>query len=177
MKKIIFALFISLVTFGCKINQQHINAIKNTEGNLVGIANKQTFNQEPYNTWFSENYNNYTVDNETILELSKHLEGIKIKGFMGTWCSDSRRETPHFYKILEAANFDTNNLTLITVNKDKETPNHLEKGLNILRVPTFIFYKNNVEIGRYVEYARETMEKDFLKIVSGKEYFHSYEEN
>jgi transcriptional regulator with XRE-family HTH domain len=37
-----------------------------------------------------------------------------------------------------------------------------------------IFYKDGKEIGRYVEFARETLEKDMLAIVSGKSYKHSY---
>ena len=95
---------------------------------------------------------------------------------MGTWCGDSKRETPRFYKIMEDANFVFyKNFKLVTVNRKKKTPDNLQEGLNILRVPTFIFYKNGKEIGRYVEYPRETMEKDILKIVTQKEYKHSYE--
>jgi hypothetical protein len=47
--------------------------------------------------------------------------------------------------------------------------------LNIFKVPTFIFYKDGKEIGRYVEYARVSLEKDILKIVSGLPYKHSYD--
>jgi thiol-disulfide isomerase/thioredoxin len=61
---------------------------------------------------------------------------------MGTWCGDSKRETPAFYKILDNTVFDYNNLELITVSRAKETPEGFEKDLNIIRVPTFIFYKN-----------------------------------
>ena len=37
------------------------------------------------------------------------------------------------------------------------------------------FYKDGKEIGRYVEYARVSLEKDILKIVSGLPYKHSYD--
>jgi thiol-disulfide isomerase/thioredoxin len=94
---------------------------------------------------------------------------------MGTWCGDSRRETPRFYKVLEQTDFDLNNFELITVNKDKKTPDNLQEGLNIIRVPTFIFYKQGKEVGRYVEFPRETLEKDILKIVTGQPYKHSYD--
>jgi len=44
---------------------------------------------------------------------------------------------------------------------------NIKDGLNIstkiIRVPNFIFYKDEEEIGRYVEYPRESMEKDILK--------------
>ena len=94
---------------------------------------------------------------------------------MGTWCGDSRRETPKFYKLLELAEFDLKNLEMITVNRAKRTPDNLQRGFDIIRVPTFIFYKNDKEIGRYVEYARESLEKDILKILTGKEYKHAYD--
>ena len=64
---------------------------------------------------------------------------------------------------------------MITENRSKKTPNNLQHGFNIKRVPTFIFYKKGKEIGRYVEYARESLEKDLLKIVSGEPYRHSYD--
>ena len=37
------------------------------------------------------------------------------------------------------------------------------------------FYKKGEELGRYVEYPRETMEKDILKILERKSYKHSYD--
>jgi thiol-disulfide isomerase/thioredoxin len=92
---------------------------------------------------------------------------------MGSWCEDSRREIPKFYKILDETKFDVNYLQLIAVDRSKKYDNY-EKDLTIFRVPTIIFYKNGKEIGRFVEYPRETIEKDFLKIISGQPYKHSY---
>ena len=95
---------------------------------------------------------------------------------MGTWCSDSQREIPNFYKLLDEANFDYKNLELVTVDKKKKAKG-LEKGFDIIRVPTFIFYKNGKEIGRFVEHALEgsTIEDDILKIISGQPYKHPYQ--
>ena len=77
---------------------------------------------------------------------------------------------------MDAVNFDYKHLTMIAVNRSKETPDNLQEGYNITNVPTFIFFKKGKEIGRFVEYPRESLEKDVLKIVSGKPYKHSYEE-
>ncbi|GAB7256233.1 thioredoxin family protein [Polaribacter sp. OB-PA-B3] len=173
MKKIILLIFIAVLN-SCS-SQQEITAEKNKRGDLIGFANKESFNQAPYNAWFTKNYESYKPDAATIEALKKALKGYKIKGFMGTWCGDSKRETPRFYKILEMANFNLKNIELITVNRSKRTPDNLQEGLNIKRVPTFIFYKNNEEVGRYVEYARESLEKDILKIVTNKPYKHSYD--
>ena len=157
--------------------QKEITAAKNNTGDLVGYANKESFNQAPYNSWFTPKFDNYNPDAATISSLKNELKGVTIKGFMGTWCGDSKRETPRFYKILEMASFDFDNLELVTVNRSKKTPDNLQEGLNIFKVPTFIFYKKGKEIGRFVEYARENLEKDMLKIVSGKPYKHSYDNN
>ena len=167
MKKISFILL--LILFGSQIHAQ-------TDSDLIGIQSKDNFIQQPYGEWFNPGYKDYTPDTKTVKEIKKHLKGITIKAFMGTWCGDSRRETPHFYKIMDTAGFDYKNLTMVAVNRDKETPDHLEEGMNITNVPTFIFYKKGKEIGRFVEYPRETLEKDILKIVSGKPYKHSYED-
>lgn len=168
-------LTLTIISFLSCSSQKEINAAKNKQGDLIGFANKASFSIKPYNTWFTKNFDSYSIDSTTIKELKEKLKGIEIKGFMGTWCGDSKREIPRFYKILEQVDFNFKNLQLVTVNRSKKTPDNLQKGYNIVRVPTFIFYKNDKEIGRYVEYARESLEKDILTIVSEKPYKHAYD--
>ncbi len=175
MKKIIVALSVFIIT-SCAIHKK-VQATKNESGHLVGYAIKKDFQQEPYGSkWFTGRYNNYKTDKEIIENLKLYLKDVEIKGFMGTWCGDSKREIPHFYRILEEANFNQKNVSLITVNRQK-TAQGLEKGYDLLRVPTFIFYKNGKEIGRFVEHTvnNATLEHDLLQIVSGKPYKHAYE--
>lgn len=174
MKKLLLS-FIIIVTTSCKAQKNEPNAILDKDGNLVGIANKDYFLVEPFNEWFLTNYNAYEVDPATVESLKPLLENVKIKVFMGTWCGDSQDQTPVLYKILDSTNFNFDELQLITVNKNKKTPDSLEVGLDIERVPTFIFYKEGKEIGRFVEYPRESVEVDMLKIVSGIPYKHSYD--
>jgi thiol-disulfide isomerase/thioredoxin len=156
---------------------REVTAKKDASGYLNGIANKESFQDDSFKRWFNSRQAEYTSDKETIARLTDALKGYTIKGFMGTWCGDSRRETPRFYKILEETNFDENYFELITVNRSKKTPDNLQEGFNIIRVPTFIFYKEGKEVGRYVEYPRETLEKDILKIVTGQAYKHSYDKS
>ena len=173
MKKILLIAFIGIFT-SCNA-QQKATAVKDQSGNLIGIADKESFNQAPFKAWFDQKFKTYTPDTATISSLKTALKGVRIKGFMGTWCGDSKRETPRFYKILELADFEMKDFELVTVNRSKKTPDNLQAGLNIFKVPTFIFYKDGKEIGRYVEYARVSLEKDILKIVSGMPYKHSYD--
>ena len=64
---------------------------------------------------------------------------------------------------------------MVGISRGKKTPNNLQEGYNIKHTPTIIFYKNGKEIGRFVEHARQTLEKDILKILKGKKYKHSYQ--
>lgn len=168
-------LFLACKTTATVSSQEIQNATEIQNGVLVGKQNRSALEQEPFRKWFNRNFEKYKVDTKTIEEIKPLLEGIKIKAFMGTWCGDSKRETPTFYKILDTANFDYSNFELITVDRSKSTPDALEKDMNIIRVPTFIFYKEGKELGRYVEYPRKSLEKDMLAILSQSGYKHSYE--
>lgn len=143
---------------------------------LLGKANREGLQMDAFKSWFNPGYTDYKVDSETLEQLKPLLKNVTITIFMGTWCEDSQRETPHFYKILDEAGFDESKLTMITVSEEKTTPQGFEKGKNITNVPTIIFYKNEKELGRIVEYAIESLEKDMLAILSGKEYKHAYAE-
>lgn len=154
-----------------------VKTVKTDEkGNLVGLAQKSDFQQPPFQEWFDKNYNVYQPDVQTVATLKPLLKNVEIIAVMGTWCGDSKREVPHFYKILDLCDYNYKNLTMITVDRSKKSPANEQAGLGITNVPTFIFYKNGKEINRYVEYPRETLEKDILKILKNEGYKHSYME-
>lgn len=175
MKQLILVIALVL-SVPCSAQKNEITATKDKSGHLVGIADKDSFLQEPFKDWFDFGYDEYEVDAESVNQLKKLLKKVRVKCFMGTWCGDSREQVPIFYRILDNADFNYKNLEMITVNRSKKTPDNLQKGFDIIKVPTFIFYnKKGEEIGRIVEYPRETVEADMIKILSGQEYKHSYE--
>ena len=112
MKKLLL-LFVLTITVNCTAQQK--NATKNASGDLIGVTARTDFDQQPYTNWFNSYYTNYTIDLKTTKKLKKALKNITIKAFMGTWCGDRKRETPRFYKILEAAEFDLKNLEMIII--------------------------------------------------------------
>ncbi|CAM1342628.1 thioredoxin family protein [Tenacibaculum amylolyticum] len=183
MKNVFLILSIILIT-ACAANPKPKTtakakpvAVKDASGNLVGVATKKDLQQEPYGSeWFNDYYEYYETDKNAIKKLQPLLKDVTIKAFMGTWCGDSKREVPNFYKILDETNFNQDNLELVTVNRQK-TAKGLEKGFDVVRVPTFIFYKDGKEIGRFVEHTVNgaTLEHDLLQIVSEKGYKHAYE--
>ena len=175
MKNYLYIL-LSFIVISCASTSK-FSAEKNAEGDLVGFVTKNNFQQEPFGSeWFNDFYAYYEVDKPVLEEAKSYLKDVTIKGFMGTWCGDSQREIPNFYKLLDNTNFNYKNLELVAVNRSKKAKG-LEKEYNIERVPTFIFYKNGKEIGRFVEHALDgsTIEKDILTIISGKPYKHPYQ--
>lgn len=156
---------------------KEVTAEKNDRGYLIGIANKASFDDVKYKPWFDSRYAEYKTDTEVIEKLKPILNDYTIKGFMGTWCGDSKRGVPRFYKILEQTGFDQDYFELVAVGRNKKTPDNLQEGFDLIRIPTFIFFKDGKEVGRFVERPRETIEKDILKIVTGEPYKHAYDKS
>jgi thiol-disulfide isomerase/thioredoxin len=133
---------------------------------LIGHTTLEAFNDTSFSWWWNSAYNMYEVDSADAEELKVNIEDVNIKIVMGTWCSDSRTEVPHFYKILDEINYPEDKVTLINVNRDKRGLENEVEGLDINFVPTFIFYKSGEEIGRIIEMPYETLEKDMLELVT-----------
>jgi thiol-disulfide isomerase/thioredoxin len=133
---------------------------------LIGYTTLEAFNDTSFSWWWNSAYNMYEVDSTAAEELKVKVEDVDIKIVMGTWCSDSRTEVPHFYKILDEINYPEEKVNLINVNRDKQGLENEVEGLEINFVPTFIFNKAGEEIGRIIEMPYETLEKDMLELVS-----------
>ncbi|MDC7995910.1 TlpA family protein disulfide reductase [Altibacter sp. HG106] len=147
---------------------------------LVGSINKEALSSEPFAAWFSSEWEAYQPDASIVASLQTQLSEYTITAFMGTWCGDSQREIPRFYKVLEAAAFPLDRLQLIALDNDrsqyKQSPGGEEEGLGIHRVPTFVVYKNHREIGRIVESPKTSLEADLLAIITSETYEPKYPE-
>lgn len=133
---------------------------------LIGYTNRHAFSDTTFSWWFNSAYEDYEFDTIAVTKIFPLIADVNILVIMGTWCSDSRREVPHFYKILDELKFQVDKLIIINVNRKKEAAVKELNGLNIELVPTFIFYKEEKEIGRIIETPEESLESDLLKILS-----------
>lgn len=175
-------LIVSLFCIGClnAIGQELNYKVTDTNGKekLLGVINQEGLTAGGFQHWFNIAYNNYEVDEGTTQSIRNELKEYTIKVFMGTWCGDSKREVPRFYKVLEAANFPKEQLVMVAVDylkpNYKKSPGGEEKGLNIIKVPTFIFYKDGKEANRIIEFPVVSLEKDINAIVNGKAYIPNY---
>jgi thiol-disulfide isomerase/thioredoxin len=158
-----FVYLISNVTCNTKKNTIVIDERSKNEV-LIGLCNKSAFQYEIFKDWYNEGYNNYNPDEKTLNELKKIIksENIKITIVFGTWCSDSRREIPRFYKIIDKMEFLESDIKLIGVDTKKSSRNNLLKDIEFERIPTFIFFKNGKETGRIVEVPVTSIEQDML---------------
>jgi len=113
-------------------------------------------------------YPDYTPDPEVLGELKSLLGDISIIIVLGTWCSDSRLQVSHFYKIADEIAMGEKSISLICVDETKKASNGLTDHLNIVSVPTFIFMKNKEEIGRIIETPKDTLERDMVQLLAKK---------
>ncbi|RAJ18076.1 tetratricopeptide repeat protein [Olleya aquimaris] len=179
--KTIFLFLTTFFSVTIAISQTEMNTeVIDDKGNakLLGPINKEGLQNNTYKDWFNKNYNDYIVNEKLVETFKDSLKDYKIKVFLGTWCGDSKQEVPRFYNVLETANFNLDNLEVIALDNEKthykQGPNGEEKGYNIHRVPTFIFYKDNKEVSRIVEHPVETLERDIEKIVTNQRYTFNY---
>lgn len=143
---------------------------------LVGTVERAELNKEPYKTWFTEEYEAYKLNTEVLEPLTKLIADYEIEIFMGTWCGDSRREVPRFYKILDYLEYPPDKVTLVALDRAKTSLGHEEKGMNIHHVPAFILFLDQVEFGRIIESPVKTLEQDLAAILLGEVYLPNYHE-
>ena len=134
---------------------------------LLGYQTKNQLQKEPYREWYTKEHDEYTLDMNSIATLKKEkIKTYNITLVMGTWCEDSHREVPRFFRILEAVDFPDNKLKMIAVNRKKEAPSGEEGTFNIQKVPTIIVQKYGKEIGRIIESPKSGyLEKDLVEIL------------
>ena len=132
---------------------------------LLGYCNRETFKDTTYSWWFNSMYDVYNIDSTTANKLTDKIKNVDIKVVMGTWCSDSRREVPRLFRILDYLKYPSDDVKIIAVGRDKMGRGDETKNLNIELVPTIIFYRGGKELGRIIESPKESLEKDMLKIL------------
>jgi thiol-disulfide isomerase/thioredoxin len=171
MQKLLALIFV-LTSFTFLFAQDTNKVIKDEESGkpmLVGHCTKETFSDSSFAWWFNSGYRMYKPDSVTVNKIKQNIGNVKTTIVMGTWCSDSREHVPHFFKIMDEADYPERNITLICVDRDKKTASGNIDSLKIELVPTFIFYRNGKEIGRIEESPTQTFEADVYAILKSKD--------
>jgi len=135
---------------------------------LLGEVSPGMLNNPPHSEWYHKGYADYQPDQEVMAELMEiEKDELTITIVIGTWCPDSRREVPRFVKMADLWGFPQERIKYIGVDINKVAPLEDYFQLAIERVPTFIFYKKNIEKGRIIEVPETSLEQDTRNILKG----------
>ena len=125
---------------------------------------------ENHGPWYAESLENWKPS-VVSTKWAKELKNTEVEIYLGTWCGDSKNWVPKFVDLWNELGLLQDQLQFIclydTEEKYKQGPNGEEVGLNIHRVPTFIFKEGGEEYARIVEFPVTTLEQDLEAIAAG----------
>jgi len=154
MKKIYQLFFLSLFAYSCASETYPMDPY------AVGDISIKTLFEN--HEGFQDNYEEYQPGN--LLDPAL-FRGVEIYMLFGTWCHDSKREVPRLLSLLNKLDVPENQINLIGLNFMKNDSQDRGKKFQIKKTPTFVFLKNQKEIGRIVEMPEISLEADLLKIL------------
>jgi hypothetical protein len=115
---------------------------------------------------WKEKYDTYQPDPDRIEALKSKLGDVRIDIYLGLWCPDSRNNVPPFIKTLEATGLSVPVRFLSVERKPGKEVRYYSDKFEVEKVPTFIFYRSDREIGRIVENPKTGLLEDTIEILS-----------
>lgn len=130
---------------------------------LVGLVSRADL--EGYVTWKELRAQDYTPDAGSLAAIRKLGSGVEVVAIVATWCPDSKRDVPRFFKIADLAGFPLSAVKMVAVDRTKKDADGLTEKLAVTRVPTFVFFRDGNEVGRITERPIATLEVDMAAIL------------
>ena len=140
-----------------------------------GEFSRDQLENSTHNDWFLENYNAHPLNKALVSQIHSLFDNIEVTIYMGTWCEDSQREVPRFFKIIDALEANDQVKTIVGLNEDKVSHDGSAELAGVTNVPTFVFSKDGEEINRIVEFPIISLEQDILSILQERGYKHAYD--
>jgi thiol-disulfide isomerase/thioredoxin len=116
--------------------------------------------------WEQLNAEDYTPDASFVKTIQGKTGEVKVLLFLGTWCGDSKREVPRFFKLMDQAGITESQVEIIALDRSKKDAEGLTEKWAVKYVPTFIFIKDGVELGRIVETPKDSLEANIASILA-----------
>jgi thiol-disulfide isomerase/thioredoxin len=119
----------------------------------------------------------YAPEPAAVARLAAVARPVEVVCVMGTWCGDSRREVPRFWKVIESAANPNLRLRMFAVGRKDDAaalakseavgaPRDIRAAWGVTLVPTFIFRADGEELGRIIETPTGTLEGDAAGIAA-----------
>ncbi len=115
--------------------------------------------------WKGLRAQDYEPDAAAVSTIAARAGDVDVFAVVATWCPDTRRDLPRFFKIADKAGLPMSRVKLLAVDRTKKDAEGQTEKWNVTRVPTFIFLRGGKEIGRVVERPTTTLEQDIAAIV------------
>ncbi len=135
---------------------------------LLGEISREQLETGSYARWFHPAYDEYQPDSLVVNYLSGELDGVQISVYVGTWCGDTKRQLPRLFNLMDELELSQEDLTMVGLDRDKRDEQGDERVMGVHRTPTVILSRAGRELGRIIETPVETLERDMLRIVTGR---------
>lgn len=165
--KLISVIFflLSLSSYAQEVNKKIID-LKTQKEILIGLCNRDGLKAGDFGQHYQVEYGSYKPEVMISDKIKLKLNKITITVVMGAWCGDSKEQVPRFFKLMDKVEYDSSKITIYCVDRDKKTEKGETDNMGITLVPTFIIYRDGVEIGRIIETPKVSLEADLLEILN-----------
>lgn len=162
------ALIVGLVLAGCQAQAGVVPEVQEAIP-LTGYLSRQEIEryEEWDEVWAEAAAEGYAVDDEAAATIRQRADGVEVLVFLGTWCGDTKRELPRFFRVVDAAGLDESQITIMGLDRTKRDAEGLTERWGIEYVPTFIVVRDGQELGRIIERPGSTLEGDIAAMLSG----------
>jgi hypothetical protein len=120
-----------------------------------------------YEKEWQDKYDQYNPDQD-LLGVLKDAFGadVRVDVYLGLWCPDSRAHVPVFIRIMDELKLPSSARYYESPRKSGPDQKYYFEEVKVERVPTFIVYRGEKEVGRIVEHPQTTLLEDMIQILS-----------
>lgn len=121
---------------------------------LKGILSREILQNDTAFGWMKNDISWYKPNANCVAQLIPLKDTIQLLVFIGTWCEDSHIVLPQLLKLLDQVKFSPGRLTIIGVDRQKQTLGSLSEALQVTKAPSILVMKSGKEIGRVEEFGK-----------------------
>ena len=94
---------------------------------LIDYCDRTGLESGEFGTYYTLEFEDYSLNDSLVKLIGNKINDFDITIVFGSWCSDSEQQVPHFYKILDQAGYDDNQLKIIAVNRQRKQKKYTSK--------------------------------------------------